>query len=148
MPLNFDEFKNKNVIVTGSSTGIGLHTALEFLKLGAKVVFHGNNSIKNLNETIESQTNSQNYKIIKSNFIDPKEVEKFLKEAIDYLGDVDILINNAGTMVGRYSIDKINESQFDEIFSLNAKSAFFISAAFFKIASLISPFNSESELND
>ena len=126
MPLNFDEFKNKNIIVTGSSTGIGLHTALEFLKLGAKVVFHGNNSIKNLNETIESQTNSQNYKIIKSNFIDPKEVEKFLKDAIDYLGDVDILINNAGTMVGRYSIDKINESQFDEIFSLNAKSAFFI----------------------
>ena len=36
MIINYEEFKNKKVIVTGSSTGIGFHTALEFLSLGSQ----------------------------------------------------------------------------------------------------------------
>ena len=48
-----------------------------------------------------------------------------MDEAIDYLNGLDILINNAGTMIGRYSLDKISENEFLKIFDLNAKSAFF-----------------------
>ena len=52
--INFKELNNKKIIVTGSSTGIGFETAIQFLNLNAKVVFHGNKSIKNLNLFINS----------------------------------------------------------------------------------------------
>ena len=41
MTFDFSEFKNKKIIVTGSSTGIGFETGVEFLNLGANVIFHG-----------------------------------------------------------------------------------------------------------
>lgn len=125
MIFDLEEFKNKKVIVTGSSTGIGFHTALEFLNLGADVIFHGNNSTDGLEKKIELKTNKKNFKIIKSNFIDLENVNNFMDKSINHLGGLDILINNAGTMIGRYNLDKISESEFLEIFDLNAKSAFF-----------------------
>ena len=45
MTFDFSEFKNKKIIVTGSSTGIGFETGVEFLNLGANVIFHGNQSL-------------------------------------------------------------------------------------------------------
>ena len=48
MILNSQEFLDKKIIVTGSSTGIGMLTAIEYLRLGAKVIFHGNKSLNNL----------------------------------------------------------------------------------------------------
>ena len=43
-----NEFKNKKIIITGSSTGIGFETAIEFLELGANVIFHGNKSMDDI----------------------------------------------------------------------------------------------------
>ena len=112
MIIDQKEFINKKVIVTGSSTGIGFHTALEFLNLGAQVIFHGNNSTDGLKDKILSKIDNNNFKIIKSNFTDIKNVNYFMDEATDHLNGLDILINNAGTMIGRYNLDKISESEF------------------------------------
>ena len=125
MIINFEEFKDKKIIVTGSSTGIGFHTALEFLSLGAQVIFHGNNSTHGLEEKIISKTNNKKFKILKSDFSNLKNVNNFMDDAINHLDGLDILINNAGTMIGRYELDKISENEFLEIFNLNAKSAYF-----------------------
>ena len=125
MILDITEFKNKKVIVTGSSTGIGFETGIEFLELGAKVVFHGNRSIEDLDDRIKKRTANHNFAILKSDFTNLNEVENFMKSAIKELGGLNILINNAGTMVGRYNLNIIEEKQFLEIFDLNAKSAFF-----------------------
>ena len=125
MILDITEFKNKKVIVTGSSTGIGFETGIEFLELGAKVVFHGNRSIEDLDDRIKKRTANHNFAILKSDFTNLNEVENFMKSAIKELGGLNVLINNAGTMVGRYNLNAIEEEQFLEIFDLNAKSAFF-----------------------
>ena len=126
MILNFQEFLDKKIIVSGSSTGIGMLTAIEYLKLGAKVIFHGNNSLNNLNNKLNEFDNSR-YKILKSDFTDVGQVEDFMKQSIDFLQGLDILVNNAGTMVGRYHLEKISTSKFEEILNLNAKSAYFAS---------------------
>ena len=125
MILDITEFKNKKVIVTGSSTGIGFETGIEFLELGAKVVFHGNRSIEDLDDRIKKRTANHNFAILKSDFTNLNEVENFMKSAMKELGGLNVLINNAGTMVGRYNLNAIEEEQFLEIFDLNAKSAFF-----------------------
>ena len=96
MILDIKEFKNKKVIVTGSSTGIGFETGIEFLELGANVVFHGNRSIEDLDDRIKKRTANHNFSILKSDFTNLNEVENFMKSAIKELGGLNILINNAG----------------------------------------------------
>ena len=123
--IDFNELNNKKIIVTGSSSGIGFGTAIQLLNLNAKVVFHGNKTIDNLENKIKQRTKSNNYNIIKSDFSNSELVEQFIKDSIEYLGGLDILINNAGTMVGRFTIDKIKDDQFNHIFDLNAKSAYY-----------------------
>ena len=125
MIFDLKEFQNKKIIVTGSSTGIGFESAIEFLELGANVIVHGNNSIWDLEQRIKERSSSQNFKIIKADFTNLNQVNDFMNEATNHLEGLDILINNAGTMVGRYNLDTITENQFLEIFDLNAKSAFF-----------------------
>ena len=125
MIFDLKEFQNKKVIVTGSSTGIGFESAIEFLELGANVIFHGNKSIGDLEQRVKERSSSQNFKIIKADFTNLDQVKDFMDQATNYLEGLDIIINNAGTMVGRYNLDTITENQFLEIFDLNAKSAFF-----------------------
>jgi 3-oxoacyl-[acyl-carrier protein] reductase len=125
MILDQTEFKDKKIIVTGSSTGIGFETGIEFLNLGAQVIFHGNQSIDTLEDRILKRTESKNYKILKADFTKLSQVEEFMNEAINTLSGLDILVNNAGTMVGRYQLDSITEKDFLNIFDLNAKSAYF-----------------------
>ena len=109
MILNPQEFLDKKIIVTGSSTGIGMLTAIEYLRLGAKVIFHGNKTLNNLNNKLNEFDNSR-YKILKSDFTDVNQVEDFMKQSLDFLQGLDILVNNAGTMVGRYNLEEISTS--------------------------------------
>ena len=77
--INFKELNNKKIIVTGSSTGICFETAIEFLNLNAKVIFHGNNSIKNLEKKIKTKSKSNKFHIIQSDFSDINNVQKFIR---------------------------------------------------------------------
>ena len=125
MIFDLNEFQNKKIIITGSSTGIGFETAIEFLKLGANVIFHGNKSMDDIEKRIKERTSKSAYSILKADFTKLSEVEKFMENSIKQLNGLDILINNAGTMIGRFPIELMNEKKFLEIFDLNSKSAFF-----------------------
>jgi len=125
MIFDTNEFKNKKIIITGSSTGIGFETAIEFLELGANVIFHGNKSMDDIEQRIKDRTSNNNYSIFKADFTQLSEVEKFMESSIKQLNGLDILINNAGTMIGRFPIESMDEKKFLEIFDLNSKSAFF-----------------------
>ena len=125
MIFDLSEFQDKKIIITGSSTGIGFETAIEFLKLGANVIFHGNKSMDDIEKRIKERTSKSAYSILKADFTKLSEVEKFMENSIKQLNGLDILINNAGTMVGRFPLESMNEKKFLEIFDLNSKSAFF-----------------------
>ena len=124
--INFKELNNKKIIVTGSSTGIGFETAIQFLNLNAKVVFHGNKSMQNLEKKINNKSKSKKYHIIQSDFSNLDNVQKFIKQSVSFLGGLDILVNNAGTMVGRYNLTDMENEDFNKIFNLNAKSVYFL----------------------
>lgn len=125
MIFDLSEFQDKKIIITGSSTGIGFETAIEFLELGANVIFHGNKSMDDIEQRIKERTSKSSYSILKADFTKLSEVEKFMENSIKQLNGLDILINNAGTMVGRFPLESMNEKKFLEIFDLNSKSAFF-----------------------
>src|SRR3972149_1708296 len=105
------KLKDKVVVITGSSSGIGEATALLFAKEGAKVV-------------VNSKTNKKGgeagaYKIKKAggdaiyvqvDVSDPRQAKSLFDKTIDEYGTLDILINNAGGYEGQNFLTASKES--------------------------------------
>lgn len=91
------KFKDKVVLVTGSSTGIGKSTAVEFAKEGAIVIV---NSFKHLDKgkevVKEIQKLGSKSILIKCDVSNEKQVKNMIDSIIKKFGKIDILINNAG----------------------------------------------------
>ncbi len=113
------EFKDKVVLITGSSKGIGKTTAHEFLKLGARVVINGRNQ-----ETLkltQEQFSKEGYNVlaISGDVTDHAFCILLIKNIVNSFGRLDYLINNAGLpMRGRFDeivyevIEKVTASNF------------------------------------
>ena len=84
--------KNKKVLITGASGGIGGALVKKFLSLNAKVLGTGTNEekLKNLKNEFDKITTK------KFDISNHSLIEKFIEEANEELGGLDVLINNAG----------------------------------------------------
>jgi 3-oxoacyl-[acyl-carrier protein] reductase len=91
-------FKNKVVLVTGSSKGIGKATALEFAKEGAKLVINYLNSEKEANEVVNKIKKISDAIAIKCDVSDEKQVKEMFEKIIKKFGKIDVLVNNAGVV--------------------------------------------------
>src|SRR3989344_4093512 len=90
-------FKNKVVIVTGASRGIGKATAIEFGKEGAKVGVYYNNSKKEAGSVVDTIKKSGSEAIaVKCDVSDEKQVKQMIGETVKTFGKIDVLVNNAG----------------------------------------------------
>ncbi len=90
-------FKNKVVLVTGSSRGIGKATALLFAKKEAKLVVNYSSSEKEACAVVNEIKNLGSEAItIKCDVSNESEVKKMVQKTIDKFGKIDILVNNAG----------------------------------------------------
>lgn len=89
------ELKGKNVFVTGSSRGIGKAIAQVFAQHGANIILNGRGEIpKELIDEIES--NGVTCIGISGDISDYKAAGEMIEKAVEQLGSIDILINNAG----------------------------------------------------
>ena len=99
-------FKNKNVLITGGSSGIGLAVAKEFRKYGANLflVARNPNKLENAkNEISASIPEVGNVTIFPIDVSVQKEVENTVQTIIENHGGIDVLINNAGISIcGRF----------------------------------------------
>jgi 3-oxoacyl-[acyl-carrier protein] reductase len=91
------QFKDRVVLVTGASRGIGRAIAICFAKEGAKVVINYTNS-KSLADSLVAQINKLGTKAIsvKCDVSKEDEVKKMVAITIKTFGKLDILVNNAG----------------------------------------------------
>ncbi len=87
------DLKNKKVLVTGASGGIGGEIAKTLNDAGAEVAISGTRleSLKALSDTLGGNT-----QIFPCNLRDPKEIEGLLKDVVEKMGGIDVLVNNAG----------------------------------------------------
>ena len=121
-------FKNKVVLVTGSSHGIGKATIIEFAKKGCNVIINYNQSKKEalaLKKQIESL-----YPIkvlaIKADISNEEEVINMINKIISTFGRIDILVNNAGIAIDTTFEDKTKEN-FQKILDVNLIGTFLVS---------------------
>lgn len=89
-------FKNKVVLITGSSRGIGKAIALLFAKEGAEIIIDYLDSEKEANEVLSEINKISKGIAIKCDVSHEKEVKSMIDIAIKKFGRIDILVNNAG----------------------------------------------------
>ncbi|ANU27679.1 SDR family NAD(P)-dependent oxidoreductase [Planococcus versutus] len=124
----FSELKNKTVIVTGSSKGIGKDIALTFAKLQANVVISGRNQ-KDLTATLtELQKHNSKCMAVCGDLSSIEEVRTLIDQAAAEFGTIDVLINNAGINIAKPAME-VTEADWDTVLDLNLKTAFFASQA-------------------
>ncbi|MCR8631501.1 SDR family NAD(P)-dependent oxidoreductase [Paenibacillus radicis (ex Xue et al. 2023)] len=107
--MNDLDLKGKNALVTGSSRGLGRQYAMDLARAGANVIIHDETAMKSaeFNEAASGFQVAEEAAAlgVKSMFIaadlaDPEQVEQLIKQSIERLGSIDILINNAGGDIG------------------------------------------------
>lgn len=91
------KLKDKVVIITGSSSGIGEATAYLFAKEGAKVVVNSKSNAEGGKKVVEKIKKDEGQAIyVQANVSDSKQAEALIRETVQAFGTIDILINNAG----------------------------------------------------
>jgi NAD(P)-dependent dehydrogenase (short-subunit alcohol dehydrogenase family) len=91
---------NQTILITGASTGIGLHSAIGLAKLGANIVMVGRNQERTSQavELVKSQTGNQQVSYLLADLSSLTEVRKLAQEFKDKHNKLDVLLNNAGAI--------------------------------------------------
>lgn len=118
--------EGKRALVTGSGTGIGHEIALEFAREGADVVLHYSHSAAGAEESVEKiKAMGKKAIAIKADFCDVDQVEELGHKAIEFLGGIDCLVNNAGITFNKRFL-KVTKEQYDTTYNVNIKAQFFL----------------------
>lgn len=120
------QFKNKVVLVTGASSGIGKACAEAFAREGARVAIAARRieRLKKLEQNLSSE--GSNVKAFKCDIRDEKQIIKLESAVHKHFGPVDILVNNAGVSVwGPYQ--KTTTQQLDFTFETNVRGLMILS---------------------
>jgi 3-oxoacyl-[acyl-carrier protein] reductase len=120
-----DMLRGKTAVITGAGRGIGRAIALQFAAYNAKLVLNYRNSIKQVEELLETIRNAGGEAIaVKADVSNEEEAKKLITEAVKEYKRLDILVNNAGINKDNLLI-RMTEEEFDKVIDINLKGAFF-----------------------
>ncbi len=120
------QFLNKKVIVTGANRSMGQAMAIAFAKQGADVAISYRSDQVGAKETLEAiKTAGRQAWAFYSDFSTIENVAAFAKQAIAALGQVDVLINNAGILC-RETILELSPEKMQEVFQINTIAPFYL----------------------
>ena len=114
-------FKNKNILITGATGGIGNELIKKFFSLGANIVATGTKSEKL--DIIKKKYTS--IKILKFNISEHSRIEEFIDNIVLELGGLDILINNAGINADNLSL-RMKDEEWKKVIDINLTSTFLL----------------------
>jgi len=114
-------FKNKNILITGASGGIGNELVKKFVSLGGNVLGTGTKAEK----LDQIKKKYPNIKVKKFDMLDHSGIEEFIDNVALELGGLDILINNAGTNIDNLSL-RMKDEEWKKVININLTSTFLI----------------------
>ena len=115
-------FKNKKILITGASGGIGNELVNKFISLGGNVMGTGTNTEK----LDKLKKKHSAIKVKKFDISDHSRIEEFIENVNLELGGLDILINNAGTNADNLSL-RMKDDEWKKVIDVNLTSTFLLS---------------------
>jgi glucose 1-dehydrogenase len=123
--------KGKNVLVTGSTSGIGQAIAVRFAEHGANVAINYLRRPEEADETEEQvhtclrQVRQSGVKdvLVQGDVSKEEDVEQMVAETVEKLGGIDVLVNNAGIQISRPS-HELSAVDFDKVLAVNLRGSF------------------------
>lgn len=116
----------KKALVTGAGTGIGREIALEFARQGADVALHYGRSEAGAKSAVEEiRQLGRRATAFQVDFSVVEEAATLANKAVDFLGGIDCLVNNAGITMNKPFL-KVTVEQFDTLMHINIRSPFFL----------------------
>src|SRR3954470_14514527 len=123
--------RGKNVLVTGGTSGIGQAIAIRFAECGANVAINYLRTAEEATETEERvhaclarvRRRAVRDVLVRGDVSKEEDVVAMLESAVDGLGGIDVLVNNAGIQISSPS-HELSTSDFDKVLAVNLRGAF------------------------
>jgi 3-oxoacyl-[acyl-carrier protein] reductase len=118
--------EHKAALVTGSARGIGRAIAERYAALGANVVVNYSTGEAQARETVAAiERMGATAVAVQANVARVEDVDRLFDAALERFGSLDIVVANAGVELVAQPVLDVSEEDFDRLFSINAKGAFF-----------------------
>ena len=115
------DFKDRKILITGATGGIGYELVKKFSSLQGKVLATGTKSDK----LEKIKKDFPNVQIIKFDISEHLRIEEFIDNVVLELGGLDILVNNAGKNLDNLSLRMKNE-EWQKVIDINLTSTFIL----------------------
>ena len=124
------KLKGKNILVTAGAQGIGEAITKHFIDSGANVAIHYFSSADTANSLVDYAV-SKGLKAVAISGDLTKEIDAntLVKKTVEVLGGLDILINNAGSLVARKLLNEIGSEFWHRVMDINLTSMMFVTKA-------------------
>ena len=122
--------KGKRAFVTGASQGIGAAIAEGLVDAGADVCLHYFQSDATPRQLVEkAKSLGQRGLVLQADLRKEAEAKEVVRQASEFLGGLDVLINNAGSLVGRRKLEEIDVEFYEEVMRINLTTMMFVTRA-------------------
>lgn len=120
------KLKDKSIIVTGATSGMGMAMAEAFVREGANVILSGRDPERGLALEKELNLTGKKAVFVAGDISKPQANEQLVKEAIRNFGKLDIIVTNAGNL-GIGSVTDISLEEWDYTLATNLNAVFYLS---------------------
>jgi len=125
----YEDLKDKKVLVTGSSSGIGAATAVAFAKQGCFVGVHYFRTKSGGEKTLKKVKQLSNGVLLRADVREEKQVARMVERFVKEAGGIDILVNNAGDLIEREFFEAATLDYHEDIYATNVCSVFLVTRA-------------------
>jgi 3-hydroxybutyrate dehydrogenase len=122
--------KGKSALVTGSTSGIGLGIATALAEAGANVMLNGFGEASEIERICTDLAERTGVQVLYSgaDMSRPDQISAMIQDALDRLGSVDVLVNNAGVQFVS-PVDDFPDAKWEQIMAINLSSNFYTTKA-------------------
>ncbi len=125
-----DDLRGKRALVTGSSTGIGAAVAKAYARAGMAVAVHGNRNAAAAQAVVDEIVAAGGRAVlVLGDVSDPETCARIVADAAVALGGLDVLANNAGSMIQRVTNAAFDAELFTRVYDLNVRSVLAVTQA-------------------
>lgn len=120
--------RNKVIVITGATSGIGKATAHVFAEDGYRIIALGRNFQKGIELKEVLNRSGFECEFYQCNLLELNEIDKVSKMILDKYDEIDVLFNNAGVMLDSKEIEKIPIEEWNRTFMTNTNGVFLLTA--------------------